>query len=404
MNTVPSLRVRSLNQCPPRPGGDFVLYWMVANRRLSWNFALDRAVEHARAFGRPLVILEALRADYPWASDRHHAFALAGMREHAEALAGSGVSYHPYVEPVPGAGKGLVEALAARAVVVVTDDFPAYFIPRMQAAVAPRVPIRLETVDSNGLLPLGATSGPFSAAYHFRRYLQKNLPTHLLEMPDPAPLEGLPVAPADLLAPVRERWPAAAPDLLVGDVRALARLPIDHEVGAAPLAGGPTAARARLSSFIDEGLARYGEERNHPDAGAASCLSPYLHWGHISVHEIFVDLLERRLETVVYRAKFVPTVFAARQFVNHGHVMVNGKRVNIGSYKLKDGDVVEVRDRAKQMTLVLGAVQSQERDVPEYIDLDAKKLTAKFVRVPALGDVPYPVSMEPHLVVEYYSR
>lgn len=293
MNTVPSLRVRSLNQCPPRPGGDFVLYWMVANRRLSWNFALDRAVEHARAFGRPLVILEALRADYPWASDRHHAFALAGMREHAEALAGSGVSYHPYVEPVPGAGKGLVEALAARAVVVVTDDFPAYFIPRMQAAVAPRVPIRLETVDSNGLLPLGATSGPFSAAYHFRRYLQKNLPTHLLEMPDPAPLEGLPVAPADLLAPVRERWPAAAPDLLVGDVRALARLPIDHEVGAAPLAGGPTAARARLSSFIDEGLARYGEERNHPDAGAASCLSPYLHWGHISVHEIFVEVARR---------------------------------------------------------------------------------------------------------------
>jgi small subunit ribosomal protein S4 len=107
---------------------------------------------------------------------------------------------------------------------------------------------------------------------------------------------------------------------------------------------------------------------------------------------------------VVYRAKFVPTVFAARQFVNHGHVLVNGKRVNIGSYKLNEGDVVEVRDRAKQLAIVIGAVQSQERDVPEYVDVDAKKLTAKFVRVPALGDVPYPVSMEPHLVVEYYSR
>jgi small subunit ribosomal protein S4 len=120
--------------------------------------------------------------------------------------------------------------------------------------------------------------------------------------------------------------------------------------------------------------------------------------------ENLIGLLERRLETVVYRAKFVPTVFAARQFVNHGHVLVNGKRVNIGSYKLQDGDVVEVRDRAKQLTLVLGAAQSQERDVPDYIEADHKKMTARFVRVPALGDVPYPVSMEPHLVVEYYSR
>jgi small subunit ribosomal protein S4 len=120
--------------------------------------------------------------------------------------------------------------------------------------------------------------------------------------------------------------------------------------------------------------------------------------------ENLIGLLERRLETIVYRAKFVPTVFAARQFVNHGHILVNGKRVNIGSYKLNEGDVVEVRDRAKQLAIVLGAVQSQERDVPEYVDVDAKKLTAKFVRVPTLGDVPYPVSMEPHLVVEYYSR
>ncbi|WP_374376143.1 30S ribosomal protein S4 [Dongia sp.] len=120
--------------------------------------------------------------------------------------------------------------------------------------------------------------------------------------------------------------------------------------------------------------------------------------------ENLIGLLERRLETIVYRAKFVQTVFAARQFVNHGHVLVNGKRVNIGSYQLKEGDVVEVRDRAKQLAIVLGAVQSQERDVPEYVDADHKKMTAKFVRVPTLGDVPYPVSMEPHLVVEYYSR
>jgi small subunit ribosomal protein S4 len=125
---------------------------------------------------------------------------------------------------------------------------------------------------------------------------------------------------------------------------------------------------------------------------------------HGDTSENLVGLLERRLESIVYRAKFVPTVFAARQFVNHGHVKVNGKRVNIGSYQCKEGDVVEVRDKAKQLALVLGAVQLQERDVPEYIDADHKKMTAKLVRVPQLAEVPYPVSMEPHLVVEYYSR
>ena len=120
--------------------------------------------------------------------------------------------------------------------------------------------------------------------------------------------------------------------------------------------------------------------------------------------ENLVGLLERRLETVVYRAKFVPTVFAARQLISHGHIKVNGKRVNIGSMQLKEGDVVEVKDKSKDMTLVLGATQMGERDVPEYIEVDESKMTAKFVRVPAITEVPYPVMMEPHLIVEYYSR
>ena len=120
--------------------------------------------------------------------------------------------------------------------------------------------------------------------------------------------------------------------------------------------------------------------------------------------ENLVGLLERRLETVVYRAKFVPTVFAARQLVNHGHIKVNGKRVNIGSYQLKENDVVEVREKSRELALVLGAVQSNERDVPQYIAADHKKMSAQFIRVPQLTDIPYPVAMEPHLVVEYYSR
>jgi small subunit ribosomal protein S4 len=117
-----------------------------------------------------------------------------------------------------------------------------------------------------------------------------------------------------------------------------------------------------------------------------------------------IALLERRLDAVVYRAKLVPTIFAARQFVNHGHIKVNGRRVNIPSFRCKVGDFVEVKDASKQLALVLEATGLAERDVPDYIEVDHSKMTAKFARVPLITDVPYPVQMEPHLVVEYYSR
>jgi small subunit ribosomal protein S4 len=120
--------------------------------------------------------------------------------------------------------------------------------------------------------------------------------------------------------------------------------------------------------------------------------------------ENLIGLLERRLDTVVYRAKFVATMFAARQFVNHGHVTVNGKRVNIPSYRVKEGDVVEVRDRSKQIAVLIEATQLAERDVPDYIDADHSKMKATFVRTPTLGDVPFAVQMEPNLVIEYYAQ
>jgi len=123
-----------------------------------------------------------------------------------------------------------------------------------------------------------------------------------------------------------------------------------------------------------------------------------------STSEHLIGLLERRLDAIVYRAKFVPTVFAARQFVSHGHVKVNGRRVTVPSYRCRPNDVIELRDTARQMTLVLEAIKSAERDVPDYIDADHNKMTAKLVRVPGLSDVPYPVQMEPNLVVEFYSR
>ncbi|MDR3374714.1 MAG: 30S ribosomal protein S4 [Ancalomicrobiaceae bacterium] len=120
--------------------------------------------------------------------------------------------------------------------------------------------------------------------------------------------------------------------------------------------------------------------------------------------ENLIGLLERRLDAVVYRAKFVPTVFAARQFVNHGHIKVNGRRVNIASYRVRVGDLIEVKESSKQLAIVIEASQLAERDVPDYIEVDHTKFTAKFSRIPGLHDVPYPVQMEPNLVVEFYSR
>lgn len=123
-----------------------------------------------------------------------------------------------------------------------------------------------------------------------------------------------------------------------------------------------------------------------------------------STSENLIGLLESRLDAVVYRAKFVPTVFAARQFISHGHVKVNGRRVNISSYRVRVGDIVEIKEKSREMTLVLEATKSPERDVPDYINADHSKYVAKLTRLPVLADVPFPVIMEPNLVVEFYSR
>ena len=143
MPSVPESRLRSANQAPVNVGGDYVLYWMISARRRQSNFALQRAVERARELGRPLLVMEALRCGYQWASDRMHAFILQGMQDNAVAFARAGVTYYPYVEPAPGAARGLLQALAKNACCVVTDEFPCFFLPRMVAAAATRLEVRL---------------------------------------------------------------------------------------------------------------------------------------------------------------------------------------------------------------------------------------------------------------------
>ena len=176
---VPELRIDVRNDRVADPSGEYVLYWMIMYRRRRYNFSLQRAVEWAETLGRPLLILEALRCGYDWASDRIHAFVLQGMAANVRGFAHAPVTYYPYVERELGAGKGLLAALAARACVVVTDDFPCFMLPQMVAAAEKQIESRLEVVDSNGLLPLQAADKAYGRAVDFRRFLQKTLPAHL---------------------------------------------------------------------------------------------------------------------------------------------------------------------------------------------------------------------------------
>jgi deoxyribodipyrimidine photo-lyase len=293
MVRVPSSRIEACNDSPVRADGDFVLYWMIAFRRTRWNFSLQRALEWARELRKPLVVMEALRAGYPWASDRLHRFILDGMADNARRLQRSPILYYSYVEASPGAGRGLLATLAGHACVVITDDYPAFFLPRMIAAAARQLPVRLEKVDSNGLLPLRAPDRAFETAYAFRRYLQKTLPAHLSEGPSPNPTRGARLPRLEALpADVTGRWPDASPALLANELD-IAQLPIDHSLAPAETPGGARAAARVLRDFLDERLSSYAEERNHPDLDVSSGLSPYLHFGHISTHQAFTELTAR---------------------------------------------------------------------------------------------------------------
>ena len=294
---IPEVRVQALNSHPIRDDGDYVLYWMIAFRRVHWNFALDHAIERARELNKPLMIFEALRVGYPWACDRFHRFVMDGMAEKVDALAKAPVCYFPYVEPTADADKGLLAELAKRACVVVTDDFPCFFLPRMLASAAKKIDARLEAVDSNGLLPLRAADQTFPTAYALRRFLQKNLPAHLDHAPKAEPFAGVKLPRLKALpASITKRWPAATKQWLAKP-EFLAGLPINHSVapaaGGAAMAGGETAARLIWNEFLKKKLARYGEERNMPDQHATSRLSPYLHFGFLSTHQMFQELMAR---------------------------------------------------------------------------------------------------------------
>ncbi len=309
---IPPLRRRAVNARPINAAGRYVLYWMVASRRATWNYGLQHAAWHAALLRRPLVVFEPLRSDYPWASQRLHHFVVEGMLDNRAAFARHGVMYYPHVEPRHGAGRGLLAALGRQACVVVTDDFPAFFLPHMLAAAGKQLDVRLEAVDSNGLLPSRAADHCFPLAHAFRRFLQKSLPTHLAEPPlaDPlselASVAGRSPQPAVIDREIIQQWPPAfdAPRLQSGsatskqpptevDVDTLLRaLPIEQTISRAAFDGGAVAGERRMRAFLRQQLPAYATERNEPDADASSGLSPYLHFGHVSAHQVF-DVLMR---------------------------------------------------------------------------------------------------------------
>ncbi len=292
-SAISDLRIQPCNEAAVRADGRYVLYWMVAFRRLEFNFSLQRAAEWSRELGKPLLILEALRCDYPYASDRLHRFVIDGMAANAARAEASGVAYYPFLEREKGGGKGLLGALAEDAAVVVTDHYPCFFLPRMVAAAAKRLKVRVEKVDSNGLLPLVASGKSFSRAYDFRRFLQGELGPHLERFPLSDPLKAIDF-PKGSGPPERvtSRWTPADTKTFEQPSDLIARLPIDHRVAPADRQGGSPAAREALGVFLDERLKDYAERRNQPQEKATSELSPWLHFGHISTHQIFRELLD----------------------------------------------------------------------------------------------------------------
>jgi deoxyribodipyrimidine photo-lyase len=290
---APALRIRPVNDRPVEPAGLFVLYWMIAARRSTSNFALDRAAAWSIELNRPLVVLEALRVDYPFASDRLHRFVIDGMADNARAFKGTAVLYHPYVEPDKGAGTGLLDRLSQDAAVIVTDDYPCFFLPDAVAAAARRVRVRLEAVDGNGLLPMAAMPRAYSAAVHHRRFMQGALREHLLHVPAARLPATLPTRLGNIGADVLRRWPEASPSLLSGSATELASLPVDHDVPVVQVRGGSTEASRALTSFVTDRIDSYHQHHSHPDDAGTSRLSPYLHFGHISAHQVFSAAMRR---------------------------------------------------------------------------------------------------------------
>jgi deoxyribodipyrimidine photo-lyase len=290
MTTFNDARVRKANDRPVNRTGGYVLYWVQMFRRLTHNHALDYAAAMARHYKKPLVVYEALKLNYPWATARVHQFMLEGMRENCAAAKAMGVSYWPFVETPGDPGRGLMRKLCEQACLLVTDDYPQFIVPAHIRAVA-GLDVPVHAVDGNGVVPLSLLGPPTAAAAHLRPKLHKLFPQGWPHRANPEPdFDGL---KGKGIAPPFDPW--TPPRDLAAFVKGL---PIDQSVPAVPGAvGGPAEGRRLLAGFVDAKLNRYAEDRsqpNDPDTVSASRLSFHLHFGHLSMDEVVAAVLGPR--------------------------------------------------------------------------------------------------------------
>ena len=280
-----STRLHTLNEQALDDSKPFILYWMVSARRPHYNFALEHAIELANKYDMGVVVFEGLRMNHRWASERFHTFVQEGMLNNQHTFSNTKVTYIPCLETPTVPIKEVLWALIKQSAAVVTDYFPAFFLPKMTQLAAQQCPVQFQQVDGNGIYPLAATERIYTTAHSFRRHIQKTVAPFLTDFPiaDPAGHLKRSYTPDNLLF-TSEHLNYFKQDILNVD---LSTLPIDHEVKAiADRNGGHTHARTRLNNFIKNGLLKYDTDRQSADNDPSSGLSPYLHFGHISAHEM----------------------------------------------------------------------------------------------------------------------
>lgn len=294
-SSIPEIRIESLNSETIRAGGRYVLYWMSSARRSAWNFALDRAIFHAKELRRPLVVVETLVCNSRWMNPRHAALVFGGMADNAKEFKRNRIEYIPVVAADSTRLERALVSLMKQAAVVVSDWDVLREPAELAKTLAAKSPVLVERVDSNGLLPIAATDHAYPTAYAFRRFLQRSLPDHLADQPSKSPKLSNRFPQVDDLSVKATRHCLIGIESVMEDGPDLvAKQATDSQVLPVTLQGGSRAARERLKRFRKERLSRYETERNQPESDASSGLSPYLHHGHISVHQVFAELAEQQ--------------------------------------------------------------------------------------------------------------
>ena len=284
--------IRNSNEV--NPDGDYVLYWMQMNSRFHYNYALDFAVAYANKLEKPLLILNGLNLDYPWACDRFHMFMMQGMQENLETAKQYGVNFYSFVEREENQAKGLFYSLAERSALVISDEYPVFVNREHNERVADRIDVPYITIDSNGIIPLGITEKDPYSAYLFRKTMQKHFKEAYLNPPKENPLDELEnKSVIEFDAEFEARYPRA--DELYSDIEGfVSGLPIDHSVGVIEWKGTRKYALNKLADFNRSIVYDYGEDRNHPDFEKTSQLSAWLHYGKISEYEIVKSVFDKQ--------------------------------------------------------------------------------------------------------------